>query len=426
MLAALLALAPGAARARPLLAVAAVGARERERERAQKISAEMARALGASGLLRARSLEGLERALRLVPGWRGCRSMACWAALGRAAGADALLAVSVRRTRRGGECTLRAALFEVASARTASRAGAEKPSLLREASGRGACDAAGLRQAAARVLGRLGGNLSASDPAPMAFVPAGVFLMGFEGQRQPACCWHKGGAGVQHMKRIYLDSFYIDRHEVTVAQYRRCVRAGACTPPAKVAYDNWRTPGRERHPVHGVTWYQASAYCAWVGKRLPTEAEWEKAARGTDGRRYPWGSEAPTCNRVVMGFISRHHDGPPAPAWVTPGPGCGRFSTMPVGSLPGGESPYGVQNMAGNVIEWTASWMATTSRMRSRNPKGPRTGREKVLRGGSFEDSAQARHSFGADFDTFLADHRYFRAPNTAEDGIGFRCAMTP
>ncbi len=171
--------------------------------------------------------------------------------------------------------------------------------------------------------------------------------------------------------RVYLNNYYIDKHEVTVAEYQGCVNAGGCNEPNTGKYCNWGQSGREDHPINCVNWNQAQTYCRWAGKRLPTEAEWEKAARGTDGRKYPWGNETATFQYAVMS------DG---------GDGCGRNSTWPVCSKPQGNSPYGLCDMAGNVVEWVEDWYEGNYYQGSaaNNPTGPSTGKDRVLRGGSW------------------------------------------
>lgn len=172
-------------------------------------------------------------------------------------------------------------------------------------------------------------------------IPAGWFVQG---------CVHRDDVCVQSRGRIYLDDFYLDRLEVTVAQYRACVDAGRCTPPEPTtgpgyspcppALLNW---GRDRddHPVNCVTPQQAETYCRSRGKHLPTEYEWQKAARGTvDRRRYPWGDRAPDCRLAILARSERRAD-----------EGCGRRSTWTVGSRPAGASPYGVLDLVGNVAE---------------------------------------------------------------------------
>jgi formylglycine-generating enzyme required for sulfatase activity len=190
----------------------------------------------------------------------------------------------------------------------------------------------------------------------MVGVPAGEFIMG-----SPA----GEGADDEHPQHtVSLDAFWIDRTEVTNAQYRGCLDAGACAKPqywGDSAYD------ADGQPVVGVVWNDAEAYCKWAGARLPTEAEWEKAARGTDGRVYPWGNEDPTCERA-----NYNTDCVGKPALT--------------GSYPASASPYGALDMAGNVWEWVADWYAadTYGPSPQQNPTGPDSGDRRVLRGGSW------------------------------------------
>lgn len=184
-------------------------------------------------------------------------------------------------------------------------------------------------------------GLPVDAPEGMVLIPGGEFLMGSTGK--------EGKVGFQigvdelPQRRVYLKSLYIDRYEVTNAQYQKFIQAtGRSAPvdPHDPLFYSWvdgRPPaGQENHPVVYVNWYDAQAYCEWAGKRLPTEAEWEKAARGTDGRAWPWGNEfdGARCNVYES-----------SPQWTTP-----------VGSYPEGVSPYGVYDLCGNVAEWTASW----------------------------------------------------------------------
>jgi len=190
----------------------------------------------------------------------------------------------------------------------------------------------------------------------MVWVPAGPFLMG-----SPA---GTGNADESPRRSIRLDGYWIYRHPVTVARYRAFCEATGRTQP--------KLPGGsdgDDHPVFNVTWHDAAAYAAWAGAALPTEAQWEKAARGGDGRRYPWG-DAWDPDRCVSD--ERTH-------------GALRYGTRPVGSCPGGASPCGALDMAGQVWEWTADWYAPDAYrvLFDRNPAGPDRGEMKVLRGGS-------------------------------------------
>jgi formylglycine-generating enzyme required for sulfatase activity len=203
---------------------------------------------------------------------------------------------------------------------------------------------------------------------------------------------------------VYLDAFDIDRYEVTVLQYRECVEQGACSLPAADDYCNYALAGREYHPVNCVSWDQANTYCAWAGKRLPTEAEWEKAARGTDDRLYPWGDATATCQYAVI------NDGG--------GDGCGTDGTLPVGSRPAGVSPYGIHDLAGNVLEWVADWYDYSYYWESpaSNPTGPDSTDERSARGSGWFWN-QARWS--------RASQRGGFEPLSDGNGLGFRCASS-
>lgn len=191
-----------------------------------------------------------------------------------------------------------------------------------------------------------------------------------------------------------LGAFFIDATEVTVAEYRRCVAAGACTEPLlehERGASNWALPGRDRHPVNAVTYDQAATYCSWVGKRLPNLYEWERAARGDDERSYPWGDEAPTC---ALAHIEERRGEP----------GCGTGTTAEVGSYPAGRSPFGVFDMAGNVAEWTVY------------PSAPEFFQTLIYGGGFYLDVPWRLY-------ISLPDNM----PKTwANLGVGFRCAYAP
>ncbi len=225
-------------------------------------------------------------------------------------------------------------------------------------------------------------------------VPAGEFLMGSRDG--------EGGAEEHPQHTVYLDAFWIDKTEVTNAQYEACVEAGACQAAHCADDSDLNAP---QQPVVCVDWFRAETYCKWVGARLPTEAEWEKAARGTDGRRYPWGNADATCEYAVM------DDGS--------GNGCGAGSyAWPVGSKPAGASPYGALDMAGNVWEWVADWYAEDyyGRSPARNPTGPDSGQYRGLRGGSWFKSLR--------FAVRAAD-RNWNNPGGGGNVIGFRCAAS-
>lgn len=199
----------------------------------------------------------------------------------------------------------------------------------------------------------------------------------------------------QPLHEVTLSPFYIDRTEVTVAAYGRCVSSGACSAPEVDQACNWRVRRRNDHPVNCVDWMQASAYCAWTGGRLPTEAEWEFAARGTDDRVFPWGQEPPSAQLCWSG---RNY----------------RSGTCAVGTFPGGASPFGVLDMAGNVWEWTSDWYGMHTAAAATNPTGARAGRSHVARGGAW---------YGHDAARVRATYRNWFSPGDHFDYVGFRCA---
>ncbi len=201
-----------------------------------------------------------------------------------------------------------------------------------------------------------------------------------------------GNSDERPIHRVYLDEFYIDKYEVTNAQYNKCVSAGACGQNTK--YDGFTDP---QQPVVGVNWSQADTYCSWAGKRLPTEAEWEKAARETDERTYPWG-EGIDCSKA------NYYK-------------CGHKKTKPVGSYPSGAGPYGAMDMAGNVWEWCSDRYDEKyySKGPKRNPTGPASGKYRVLHGGSWNAYPNLLRS----------SNRTRNDPDNLSSSNGFRCAGT-
>ncbi len=239
----------------------------------------------------------------------------------------------------------------------------------------------------------------------MRFVPEGEFMMG---------C-NDGAADCQDDQKplhvIYLSAYFIDRHEVTVSAYRRCVEQGGCQPPLSnevLKYYNWGADGREGHPVNGVTWNQADAFCRWDGKQLCTEAQWEKGARGTDGRNYPWGNLPPNPQYAVMDDgLDDAEEGRKRPWPVL-------STTSTVCSREAGDSPYGLCDMAGNVWEWVSDWYSPSFYEKSprSDPHGPSEGDLKVIRGGRFSRVGFSLTSF----------HRGRFLPSDQFAYLGFRC----
>jgi iron(II)-dependent oxidoreductase len=249
----------------------------------------------------------------------------------------------------------------------------------------------------------LDGDREDIDTEEMVFIPAGEFLMGSSAQdvqryliefiyRRPSRF-----ANEQPQHTVYLDAFYIDRYEVTNAQYKRFLHETGRKPPPFWNDDSYNQPDQA---VMAVNWEDAAAYAKWAGKRLPTEAEWEKAARGTDGGIWPWGSQwDPTMlNANDVGKVD------------------GYVYTAPVGGYPQGVSPYGVHDMAGNVWEWTADWYDPDYYQYSPkvNPKGPASGENHVARGGSWD----------MNYDFTRCASRFGLSPGSLLTGI--RCARSP
>lgn len=306
------------------------------------------------------------------------------------------------------------------------------------------------------------------DNAEMILIPAGEFLMGSTQQevREAEIKWGlKEGllASETPQHTVYVDAFYIDKYEVTNVQYKKFVDETGYRVPAVPTREEviaalkselgeeaeisdsqinanaqeltrtlspwaWKDgiypPGKANHPVVLINWYDAQAYANWAGKRLPTEAEWEKAARGTDGRFYPWGNnwDATRCNSAerialrplptLQASLEWFYD-----EWRTLPPfKRAKNTTVPVGSYRNGKSPYGVHDMAGNAFEWCADWYDENyySYSPRRNPHGPKNGSTRVLRGGSWNYPGFKLRS----------TYRNRHAPQVGGSPNGFRCVM--
>jgi formylglycine-generating enzyme required for sulfatase activity len=241
----------------------------------------------------------------------------------------------------------------------------------------------------------------------MVLIEGGEFFMGS----------NRNGSGTDEKPghKVYLSSYRIDKYEVTNSQYCKFLndkgkekndglvwihindRSGECKIK-KIKKTYMAVPGYENHPVTFVTWYGATAYAKWMNKRLPTEAEWEKAARGTDGRIFPWG------NNWDSGRCANKENSTDR-------------KTKPAGSYPYGASPYGVMDMAGNVLEWCSDWYGYYPVMEEpvKNPLGPFSGVTKILRGGSWDDDYYyCRVTFRGNY-----------SPTNYDNDIGFRCAKS-
>ena len=247
-------------------------------------------------------------------------------------------------------------------------------------------------QATATPKFTIGSTITGKDGMTLMYVPEGEFTMGSDTGFLPEKPAHT----------IYLDAFWIDQTEVTNEQYANCVSNGGCTPPSYVSSNSrdsyYGNSQFNDYPVIHVNWNQAKAYCEWAGRRLPTEAEWEKAARGIDERTYPWGNTPP--NENLLNFNNNIDD------------------TTPVGNYPSGISPYGAYDMAGNVYEWVADWYAESyyEDSSTSNPLGPNLGQSRVIRGGLW-----GRVGYNNVHSAF----RYHAGLSYFNSILGFRCARS-
>jgi formylglycine-generating enzyme required for sulfatase activity len=238
-----------------------------------------------------------------------------------------------------------------------------------------------------------------ADGMTMVYVPGGEFRMGRK--------WNSDARA----HPVALDGFWIDQTEVTNAQYRLCVDVGVCRPATSCAWGDptYDDPSKAKHPVICVSWQASQAYCEWAGGRLPTEAEWEYAARGPESVLYPWGDDFDS-TRLNSCDINCPHDDQRVTDYDD-----GHALTAPVGSYPSGASWCGALDMLGNVWEWVADWYGPYPSGRQVNPTGPESGTEALIRGGSWFDFN--------DYGFLRADERHPFDPQGNNYVIGFRCA---
>lgn len=253
------------------------------------------------------------------------------------------------------------------------------------------------------------GPAGAEVPAGAVTIPAGSFRMGCS-SGDPDC---RTDEGPQGGVPVAVNGFWIDRYETSVGEYRACVAAGVCERPidhARNRFCNYDAPGRDDFPLNCVDWFQARDYCAWRDARLPSEAEWEKAARGGTATRYPWGDERATCEYAVMDdgvYISREGETD----------GCGRNRLQERGSRE--PNPYGLYDMQGSVAEWVYNWYepeAIERRYGHGDLSGPDEGRRRVIRGGAWDEGPAAQRS-SSRWSKVPKGHRSLYSSN------GFRCA---
>jgi formylglycine-generating enzyme required for sulfatase activity len=222
------------------------------------------------------------------------------------------------------------------------------------------------------------------------YIPAGTFVMGTD---------IKDLRVSKPAHELLLNAYWIDQTEVSNGMYKQCVAGGGCEPPVYYRGDNpfYENSSYDSYPVVYISWQSAQAYCQWAGRRLPSEAEWEKAARGPDGLTYPWGDSAPSLSLANYGGYIGH--------------------PLPVERYLEGASPYGVLNLAGNVREWVADWFSQSYYLHTPyfDPTGPHSGKNRSLRGGAFNDEAPQLSTF----------YRFEHAPHSPGANRGFRCAQS-
>jgi serine/threonine-protein kinase len=251
------------------------------------------------------------------------------------------------------------------------------------------------------------------DQMVQVYVPAGEFIMGSDAAEAKITI--EGGRAYPEIpvNNVNLDGYWMDKYEISNGQYALCVEGGVCDPPylssSETRYHYYDDPVFSNYPVIWVNWYMAKTYCEWAGRRLPTEAEWEKAARGTDGHEYPWGNEPLSGERANFCDINCRR------TIANPNFNDGYADTAPVGSYPAGASPYGAMDMSGNVWEWLGTLIMPY-------PYDPNDGRENLdingersWRGGPWSNGTWWMRS----------SVRYRSIPSYWQVNLGFRCASS-
>ena len=240
--------------------------------------------------------------------------------------------------------------------------------------------------AAALAYWRMHASTPGTDGAPMVEIPGGTFMFG-DDIHAP-------------LRQIHVSNFYIDKYEITTARYAKFQKATGYIPEP----DEWEQLDLNKDgglPVIGVSWHDATAYCRWAGKRLPTEAEWEKAARDGDERMYPWGEDAPTTEHAAFERTAE---------WAYEG------GLAAIGTHTKGRSAEGVEDLAGNVSEWVNDRFSDSFRPDDvHDPQGPDEGTDRVIRGSGWQEPAER----------LVAARRSYASPETRLDNLGFRCAVS-
>lgn len=256
-------------------------------------------------------------------------------------------------------------------------------------------------------------RISAVDQMEEVYVPAGEFIMGTDDKDAKTTI--EGGVAYPEnpSHTVYLDGYWIDKYEVTTGQYALCVDAGVCrlpwSPGSETQTRYFGEPEYSNYPVIWVSWFMARAYCEWAGRRLPTEAEREKAARGTDGRKYPWGNDPVSGERVNYCDVDCPR------SYANKMDDDGYPGTAPVGSYPEGASPYGAMDMAGNVWEWTGTLLKTYPYDATDGREDLEASGHRVWRGGPYSNGPWWMRT----------SLRYHSVPQYWWFNLGFRCASS-